>query len=167
MIRARLAALRDNNRTPNFLQRNIIELAKYGYFFRPTNNSFHTDLIDRLATLDPEYTPALGSPGHSTPRSTGLPARRDICLGPGNPTIAKMYSFGSDLCNMLHKHINPTNVQTHRIFEASYWHSALEDFYTDNLTAETLAHACWDTAQCRAQRFRDAYHIRVDSHGKR
>ena len=65
MIRARLAALRDNNRTPNFLQRNIIELAKYGYFFRPTNNSFHTDLITDRARRD------TSTPNAPRPRSPG------------------------------------------------------------------------------------------------
>ena len=51
MIRSRLAALRDNNDTYNFLQRNIVELAKYGYDFCDLHNPFHTDLLETLMAL--------------------------------------------------------------------------------------------------------------------
>ena len=52
MIRSRLAALRDNNTSANFLRRNIIELAKYGYFFRDVHQSFHTDLLPPKSLSD-------------------------------------------------------------------------------------------------------------------
>ena len=99
MIRSRLAALRDNNRSEYFLRRNIIELAKCGYFFRDVHHTFHTELLEYLALQDAQYTPPLGPPGHSKPAETNR--RMDVCLGNDNRHIAHTCSFGSYLCNLL------------------------------------------------------------------
>ena len=70
-----------------------------------------------------------------------------------------MYSFGSDLCNLLRPHTDPEANILHNRFEAAYWQPVLADFYSDHLTADILADTFWKTAQCRAQRFRDAHAI--------
>ena len=145
------------------LRRNIIELAKYGYFFRDVHQTFHTDLLEYLALHDEQYTPALGSPGHS--QEATRDKRLDVCLGDGNKHIAHTYSFGSDLCNLLEPHTKPTNDPTtySPLFTEDYWSdpplkTALADIL-DTLTPTAMAQACWHTAEARAARFRDSHAI--------
>ena len=163
MIRSRLAALRDDNTSANFLRRNIIELAKYGYFFRDVHQSFHTDLLEYLTLQDDNYTPPLGSPGHSQPATENK--RMDVCLGEGNRHIAHTYSYGSDLCNLLEPHTRPsTDPSTYScLFSETYWSDPpLQDALADILPALTptvMAKACWYTAEARAARFRDSHTI--------
>ena len=44
-----------------FTRRAIVELATDGYYFRDTFDSFHSNLMERLLRMDPEYAPALGT----------------------------------------------------------------------------------------------------------
>ena len=91
MIRARLMALRaENSTSPNFLRRAIVELATYGCCFRDTFTSFHSELMERLLRADPDYAPALGTPGHTTTKNAPESKRADTCMGAGHPELAKI-----------------------------------------------------------------------------
>ena len=122
MIRARLNALRaENSNSPNFLRRAIIELATYGYYFRDTTQSFHSEMMDTLLRRDPSYAPPLGTPGHSTDETLPDARRRDICIGPGHREIAEIYSFGSPLCTLLSKYTDPTQTFEGDPFTKAFW----------------------------------------------
>lgn len=160
MIRARLMALRTENPTsPNFLRRAIVELATYGYFFRDTFDAFHSDHMERLLRADPDYAPALGTPGHSTSKTTPESKRQDIRIGPGHPELAKTYSYGSPLCTLLRPYTDLSAKFTGNPFKPTFWIPIMKDFHDTCLTPADVCDAYHHTARARLQQYQDSHRI--------
>ena len=77
--------------------------------------------MERLLRMDPDYAPALGTPGHSTHKTTSPFKRKDICIGPGHPELAKTYSYGSALCTLLRPYTDPSTDFAGNPFQDTFW----------------------------------------------
>ena len=151
-LRSRIAALRDDPTTKNFLKRNINELAAYGYFLRDLRNPFHTTVMDRLLMTDENYRPPLGEKDHF--RQGDIPARTDATLGKGHQDLAKMYSLGSPLCTFLRKYTDPNGPPRNADpFSPAYWN---QYNLPDMISPERLAQAFQDASDATAKRFKEA-----------